>query len=142
MTAKGREMAADMRDSTMGAQLIEWEIAYGFDRVARVCKGFLHKKHYAGETPTKRKPMPKGVKEKMYVKQDGNCNRCGHHFKIEELTDDHIVPVEHGGNPDDMRNRQLLCGECNSSKGSNTPLEESKATGKTVYQQLSGDDDV
>ena len=135
-------MAADPRDNNMNAQLLEWEEAYGFDRVARVCKGFLCKKSYAGETPTKRKPMPKGVKEKMYVKQGGRCLRCGQPFRIEELTDDHLIPVIHGGNPDDMRNRQLLCKPCNSSKGSNTPLEESKATGKTVYQQLSGDDDV
>lgn len=135
-------MARDMGYNTIFEQLLEWEKAHGYDAVAHVCKGFLNKKRYATETPTKRKSMPKGVKEKMYVKQEGNCRRCGHHFSIKELTDDHIIPVEHGGNPDDMRNRQLLCAECNSKKGSNTPLEESKATGTTVYEQLSEGDDV
>jgi hypothetical protein len=41
------------------------------------------------------------------------CFLCG---RKSDLQVDHIVPVRMGGDPDDTRNMQLLCGTCNAAK--------------------------
>ena len=43
-------------------------------------------------------------------------DRCAHCGKPEKLTVDHIVPRSKGGN-DKTYNLQVLCGSCNSHKG-------------------------
>ena len=52
----------------------------------------------------------------LYGAQEGFCNGCEHHFMLRNLTVDHIIPRSRGGsdNPDNL---QLLCGACNSMKG-------------------------
>ena len=62
------------------------------------------------------------IRQLLYGKQDGNCNLCRVHFESRNLTVDHIVPSAHGG-PDDDDNLQLLCGACNSAKGTGTMTE-------------------
>jgi len=54
--------------------------------------------------------------EKMLaiIHRDGHqCSRC---LTTDDLTLDHIVPVEKGGS-DDLDNLQILCRSCNSKKG-------------------------
>ena len=55
-------------------------------------------------------------KNDLYGKQAGNCTGCKRHFEIQNLTVDHIDPVSKGGT-DHPKNLQLLCANCNSTKG-------------------------
>ena len=65
-------------------------------------------------------PIPKynckENKRDLYGEQQGECNGCEQHFKIHNLTVDHIVAKDVGGS-DHISNLQLLCGHCNSVKG-------------------------
>ena len=56
------------------------------------------------------------IKQQLYGRQAGNCNGCGEHFQLRNLTIDHMIPGSRGG-PDVDENLQLLCGACNSLKG-------------------------
>jgi 5-methylcytosine-specific restriction endonuclease McrA len=49
-----------------------------------------------------------------HIEQDARCAMCAKTFPL--LTIDHIWPVFHGGSYD-VKNIQLLCLSCNSSKG-------------------------
>ena len=72
-------------------------------------------------------PLPEQVKlpnyavhkNDLYGQQAGDCNGCGEHFRIRNLTVDHILPRSQGGT-DHPRNLQLLCQACNSTKGQGT----------------------
>ncbi|MYI02130.1 MAG: hypothetical protein F4122_06325, partial [Gammaproteobacteria bacterium] len=55
-------------------------------------------------------------KKSLYGEQGGHCNGCKTHFKLQNLTIDHITPRSKGGT-DHLTNLQLLCGHCNSVKG-------------------------
>jgi len=48
-------------------------------------------------------------KKFLYSEQGGNCNGCDEHFKIQNLTTDHIIPPTKGRTPH-IENLQLLCG--------------------------------
>ena len=56
------------------------------------------------------------VIDRLYAEQDGCCKACDIRFSKRNLTLDHIVPRGKGG-PDIPANLQLLCGACNSEKG-------------------------
>ena len=68
----------------------------------------------------------KNIRELLYGRQGGYCNGCGVHFPPRNLTLDHIVPRAKGG-ADADENLQLLCGACNSMKGSTRTQDELKA---------------
>lgn len=51
--------------------------------------------------------------EELYGESDGVCPACSKNTK---LTVDHIVPIARGGS-NSIDNLQLICGRCNSSKG-------------------------
>lgn len=61
-------------------------------------------------------------KNHLYGIQEGYCNGCKRHFEIRNLTVDHILPQSKGGT-DHLPNLQLLCGACNSAKGTGTQAE-------------------
>lgn len=61
-------------------------------------------------------------KHTLYGKQEGLCNGCQTQFPFRNMTVDHIVPRKHGGT-DALDNLQLLCGACNSTKGTGTQAE-------------------
>lgn len=51
-----------------------------------------------------------------YERQDGKCAICGGGFEFEEMEGDHIKPWRDGGLSSDD-NLQMLCVDCNRSKG-------------------------
>ncbi len=61
-------------------------------------------------------------KHTLYGKQEGNCTGCRTHFPFRNLTIDHVVPQAKGGT-NHSDNLQLLCGACNSMKGTGTQEE-------------------
>ena len=91
---------------------------------------------YRDDMPTrtdlshKTKPSRKD-KEILYGKQKGNCKGCRTHFEIQHFEIDHIIPQKHGGSHE-VDNLQLLCGNCNSIKGSR-PMEYLQARLKQLY---------
>ena len=56
-------------------------------------------------------------KHTLYGKQEGLCVGCRVMFPFRNMTVDHVVPQSRGGS-DHIDNLQLLCGACNSMKGS------------------------
>lgn len=63
--------------------------------------------------PAGRQPIPDEVKMQIWQRDKGRCTRCG---SQEDLEFDHIIPVAMGGS-NTARNLQLLCENCNRSKG-------------------------
>lgn len=61
-------------------------------------------------------------KHTLFGKQEGLCNGCRTQFPFRNMTVDHIVPQSQGGT-DHEDNLQLLCGACNSTKGSGTQAQ-------------------
>ena len=61
-------------------------------------------------------------KHTLYGRQEGVCSGCRVMFPFRNMTVDHIVPQSRGGS-DHIENLQLLCGDCNSKKGTR-PQEE------------------
>ena len=62
------------------------------------------------------------LKHKLFGLQEGFCNGCGHDFPFRNFHVDHIVAKDKGGG-DNEENLQLLCGACNSMKGTGTQEE-------------------
>ena len=57
------------------------------------------------------------IRHILYEKQDGKCNGCQAHFPLKNFHIDHITSQKKGG-AHNQSNLQLLCGWCNSLKGS------------------------
>ena len=57
------------------------------------------------------------IRHILYEKQDGKCNGCQIHFPLKNFHIDHITSQKKGG-AHNQSNLQLLCGWCNSLKGS------------------------
>jgi len=62
----------------------------------------------------RREPIPDDVKVFVWQRDGGKCVVCG---SKELLEFDHIIPISKGGG-NSARNLQLLCENCNRSKGS------------------------
>ena len=64
-------------------------------------------------------PIYRTHKHTLYGRQEGVCAGCQMMFPFRNMTIDHIVPRTKGGS-DHIDNLQLLCGACNSMKGTET----------------------
>lgn len=104
---------------------------YGTSNLERACSEFFRRDKigYAA----RRKPIPKQWLEYAYSKQNGHCARCGVAMNFSEATGDHKIPLAHGGKHN-RHNIAALHRECNSSKGSKTPMRESKASGRLITE--------
>ena len=71
---------------------------------------------------SERLPNYRTHRHTLYGKQEGLCNGCKTQFPFRNMTVDHIVPQSQGGT-DHEDNLQLLCGACNSTKGTGTQAE-------------------
>ena len=65
--------------------------------------------------PTKRKPIPKAVREAVFKRDNYCCVKCG---STKNLEVDHKVSLANGGT-DHIDNLQTLCRDCNRRKGVN-----------------------
>ena len=65
--------------------------------------------------PTKRKPIPKSVREEVFKRDNYCCVKCGSTKNIEV---DHDESLANGGT-DHIDNLQTLCRDCNRRKGVN-----------------------
>ena len=81
-----------------------------------------HRTDIPVRTDQGRLPKPATHKKRLYGEQGGDCNGCGGHFPVGNFHVDHIVPKIKGGT-DHLSNLQLLCGHCNSRKGTGSMSE-------------------
>jgi len=61
----------------------------------------------------RREPIPREVRLAVWRRDGGRCVDCGSDF---DLQYDHIIPCAMGG-ATSVKNLQLLCADCNRSKG-------------------------
>lgn len=67
----------------------------------------------AKEQLARREAIPRAVQREVWQRDGGRCIECS---TREKLCFDHIVPFSRGGS-NTIRNLQLLCEQCNLSKG-------------------------
>ena len=101
--------------------LTDWEVTHRTDLPERTDDGagILPPPPHAPPIPP---PPSPDIRRILYGKQEGFCNGCDVHFRLRNLTLDHIVPRSRGGADTDS-NLQLLCQACNSKKGTRTQEE-------------------
>ena len=98
-------------------------------------RDFLHRLDVPQRTDIKvERPDKKGIKEQLYSDQNKICNGCKNEYQIKDLEIDHIVPRSRGGG-DFYQNYQLLCGNCNKTKG-DRPMEYLRMKIKATEEQL------
>ena len=101
--------------------LTDWAVTHRTDIPERTDDGagLLPPSLHAPPIPP---PPSPDIRRILYGKQEGFCNGCDLHFRLRNLTLDHIVPRSRGGADTDS-NLQLLCPACNSKKGTRTQEE-------------------
>ena len=82
----------------------------------------IHRTDQPQRTDLGKLPPPSAHKDLLYGQQSGKCGGCMVMFHKRNLTMDHIVPQADGGT-DHIENLWLLCGACNSSKGTKSQAE-------------------
>ncbi len=103
--------------SAKAAELVTTRLQGILDEVPLYKTGdVVHRTDQPGRTDLGDLPGYRTHLDALYGKQDGFCGGCGENFRKRNLTVDHIVPRAHGGT-DHVENLWLLCGACNSSKG-------------------------
>jgi 5-methylcytosine-specific restriction endonuclease McrA len=122
--------------------LLEDKVAAGesLNEIRRGAKKFLRRKDRAGVKPEKRKNIPMKWKLTALQNQGGLCSRCGEPIDISkhtaQLSGDHTIPLALGGTHDSANISAMHKAKCNSSKGANSLLTESKKTGRTILEQI------
>ena len=100
----------------------------GVVEVREACNAFLKLKMLSTEE-VKRQAVPRAWTEKLWHKQKGICAGCKDKQPVilGDATFDHIVPISRGGEHS-IKNGRMVHKSCNSSKGSNDLITESKRT--------------
>lgn len=62
------------------------------------------------------------TRRNLYQRDGYRCGYCGHKFRAEELTLDHVIPKSRGGSGS-WENLVSACGGCNRRKDNRTPEE-------------------
>ena len=101
--------------------LTDWAVTHRTDIPERTDDGAGVVPPSLDAPPVPPPPSP-DIRRILYGKQEGFCNGCDLHFRLRNLTLDHIVPRSRGGADTDS-NLQLLCPACNSKKGTRTQEE-------------------
>jgi hypothetical protein len=83
-----------------------------FAKLAREVEAF---ENFDRSQTARRERISDSVRIFVWQRDEGKCAKCG---SRERLEFDHIIPVARGGSSTE-RNIQLLCEECNRSKGVN-----------------------
>ena len=76
----------------------------------------IHREDVPRRTDLGELPNYRTHKHTLYGRQEGVCAGCQVLFPFRNLTVDHVIPQAKGGS-DHHANLQLLCGACNSMKG-------------------------
>ena len=64
----------------------------------------------------KRRKITHQERWRVYTRDAGACQICGRQLQFEEMTIDHIIPLEAGGK-NELANYQCACRTCNRMKG-------------------------
>ena len=106
--------------SAKAAELVHSRLHGILDEVPMYRDGeVIHRTDQPGRTDMGKIPPPRSHLDLLWGQQSGFCGGCGEWFQKRNMTIDHIVPRAHGGT-DHLENLWLLCGACNSSKGTRT----------------------
>ena len=87
-----------------------------------LCPEIVHRDDYPKRTDIGDTPPARTHKHTLFGLQEGLCGGCGIFFPFRNLTIDHKIPRIKGGT-DHFENLWLLCGACNSVKGTGTVAE-------------------
>ena len=79
----------------------------------------IHREDVPRRTDLGRLPNYRTHKHTLFGRQEGVCAGCQVLFPFRNLTVDHVIPQAKGGS-DHLDNLQLLCGACNSTKGTDS----------------------
>ena len=104
--------------SPLAGQLVESRLREQFGVFAEI----HHRTDVPRRTDQGKLPDYRTHKHTLYGRQEGHCAGCRVLFPFRNLTVDHVVPRAAGGT-DHLDNLQLLCGACNSTKGTGTQAE-------------------
>jgi len=70
----------------------------------------------------RRRNLVKFSRLNIFIRDKFTCQYCGESFKNLDLTLDHVIPLNRGGNSD-WENIVTACRNCNNKKGGKTPKE-------------------
>ena len=122
--------------SGLAVKLVLSRLQKAADDGALLDGGQLPDVHHRTDTPQRtdvgKLPPYKTHRHTLYGKQEGLCSGCRHHFPYRNFTVDHIVPRSRGGT-DHLDNLQLLCGACNSTKGT---IDQAAFVAKLIAQGI------
>ena len=119
---RGRQwMGIDL--SAKAFELVEQRLQDAINELELYHKGdVIHRTDQPQRTDLGKLKHPREHKDVLYGKQSGQCGGCMVMFHKRNLTIDHIEPKNNGGT-DHVENLWLLCGACNSSKGTKSQAE-------------------
>ena len=111
--------------SHKAAELVRMRLQQAVDETAGIVPTLpdvIHRTDLLRRTDMGKLPRYTAHKDALYGESGGYCGGCNVHFEKRNLTVDHIVPRSKGGT-DHPENLWLLCGACNSSKGTKSQAE-------------------